>query len=117
MRIDAERPSRPTCRRWMELTGVTAGERGFEERMFACSICHQTEKVIFPVDPLKTDAVGRLAGDCRATGAAHDSAIAAPVMGPRELSEKDEIDRVSLPNEAWAQGPAFGYASISTLVV
>ena len=35
----------------------------------------------------------------------------------RELSEKDEIDRVSLPNEAWAQGPAFGNASISTLVV
>src|SRR5258706_5057419 len=41
------------------------------------------------VDPLKTDAKCRLAGDCRAIGAAHDSAIAAPVMGhARTLGER-----------------------------
>jgi hypothetical protein len=34
-----------------------------------------------------------------------------------ELSEKDEIARVSLPDEAWAQGPEFANASISRLVV
>jgi hypothetical protein len=37
--------------------------------------------------------------------------------GGGELSEKDESDRVSLPNEAWAQGPEFANASISRLVV
>jgi hypothetical protein len=49
----------------MGLAGISAGERGFEERMFECSICHQTQKVIFPVDPLKTDAVGWLASELR----------------------------------------------------
>ena len=34
-----------------------------------------------------------------------------------ELSEKDEIGRVSLPNEARAQGPEFANASISKLLV
>ncbi len=38
-------------------------------------------------------------------------------LGGGELSEKDEIARVSLPNEAWAQGPGFANASISRLVV
>jgi hypothetical protein len=37
--------------------------------------------------------------------------------GGGELSEKDEIARVSLPNEAWAQGPEFANPSISRLVV
>jgi hypothetical protein len=37
--------------------------------------------------------------------------------GGGELPEKDEIARVSLPNEAWAQGPWFANASISRLVV
>jgi hypothetical protein len=49
----------------MGLAGISAGERGFEERIFECSICHQIEKVIFPVDPLKTDAVGWLASELR----------------------------------------------------
>jgi hypothetical protein len=68
MRISSaitERPSCPTCKHRMGLAGISASERGFEERMFECSICHQTQKVIFPVDPLKTDAVGWLASELR----------------------------------------------------
>jgi hypothetical protein len=41
----------------------------------------------------------------------------ARLAGGGELSEKDEIARVSLPNEAWAQGPEFANPSISRLVV
>ena len=38
-------------------------ERGFEERMFACSNCQPTEKI--SVDPMKSDAVGWLAGELK----------------------------------------------------
>jgi hypothetical protein len=51
----AERPSCPTCKRRMGLARLSPGEEGFEERIFECGICHQTEKVLFPIDPLKTD--------------------------------------------------------------
>jgi hypothetical protein len=39
------------------------------------------------------------------------------LAGGGEFSEKEEFARVSLPNEAWAQGPGFANASISRLVV
>jgi len=45
----------------MGLGRISPGERGFEERTFECSTCHRIEKVSFPVDPMKTDAVGWLA--------------------------------------------------------
>ncbi len=61
----AERPSCPTCMRRMGLARISPGDEGFEERIFECSICHQTERVIFPIDPLKTDAVGWLASELR----------------------------------------------------
>jgi hypothetical protein len=59
----AERPSCPTCKHRMGLARLSPGEEGFEVRIFECGICHQIEKVIFPVDPLKTDAVGWLASE------------------------------------------------------
>jgi hypothetical protein len=61
----AERPSCPTCKHRMGLARISPVDRGFEERIFECSICHQTEKVTFPIDPLKTDAVGWLASELR----------------------------------------------------
>jgi hypothetical protein len=38
---------------------------GFEERTFECSTCRRIEKVLFPVDTLKTDAVGWLASELK----------------------------------------------------
>ena len=61
----AERPSCPVCKHRMSLARISPGERGFEERTFECSTCDRIEKVSFPVDPLKTDAVGWLAGELK----------------------------------------------------
>jgi len=49
----------------MGLVRLSPDEEDFEERIFECSICHQTQRVIFPIDPLKTDAVGWLASELR----------------------------------------------------
>jgi hypothetical protein len=49
----------------MGLARVTAGTRGFEDRTFECSTCHRTEKLSVAVDPMKTDALGWLAGEPR----------------------------------------------------
>jgi hypothetical protein len=50
----------------MGLGRISPGERGFEERTYECSTCHRIEKVSFPVDPMKTDAVGWLASEAKA---------------------------------------------------
>jgi hypothetical protein len=60
-----ERPLCPTCMHRMGLTRISPGERGFEERTFECSTCHRIAKISFPVDPLKTDALGWLAGELK----------------------------------------------------
>ena len=60
-----ERPLCPTCKHRMGLARISSGERGFEERTFECRTCHLIEKVSFPVDPMKTDAVGWLAGELK----------------------------------------------------
>jgi hypothetical protein len=60
-----ERPMCPTCKHRMALARVSPGDRGFEERTFECATCHRTQKVSFPVDPLKTDALGWLASELR----------------------------------------------------
>jgi hypothetical protein len=49
----------------MALAGISAGQRGFEDRTFECSTCHRIEKISAVVDPLKTDALGWLAGELR----------------------------------------------------
>ena len=61
----AERPSCPTCKHRMGLTRISPGNRGLEERTFECSTCHWILKISFPVDPLKTDAVGWMASELR----------------------------------------------------
>jgi uncharacterized protein YlaI len=53
----------PTCKHRMGLAGISPGERGFEQRTFECSTCDRVEEVSFPVDPLKTDALGWLASE------------------------------------------------------
>jgi len=49
----------------MRLARVAPLAKGVEERTFECSSCERVEKVSFPVDPMKTDAVGWLAGELR----------------------------------------------------
>jgi hypothetical protein len=61
----AERPMCPACKHWMGLARISPGKRGFEQRTFECSTCHGLETVSFPVDPMKTDALGWLAGDLK----------------------------------------------------
>jgi hypothetical protein len=60
-----ERPMCPTCKHRMALARISPGKRDFEERTFECSTCHRVEKLSFPVDPLKTDALGWLASELK----------------------------------------------------
>jgi len=56
----------------MALAGISGAARGFEQRIFECATCHRTEKISFPVDPMKTDALGWLAGELRPPGKSGD---------------------------------------------
>jgi hypothetical protein len=49
----------------MGLARISPGKRGFEERTFECSTCGRTDKISVPVDPMRSDAVGWLAGELR----------------------------------------------------
>jgi hypothetical protein len=49
----------------MGLARISPGTLGFEDRTFECSTCHRIEQVSFPIDPLKTDALGWLAGELK----------------------------------------------------
>jgi hypothetical protein len=49
----------------MGLARIRPGERGFELRAFECSTCHRLKEMTLPVDPLKTDALGWLAGELK----------------------------------------------------
>jgi hypothetical protein len=60
-----ERPMCPTCKHRMGLARISPGERGFERRTFECSTCRRIEEVSFATDPLKTNAVGWLAGELK----------------------------------------------------
>jgi hypothetical protein len=60
-----ERPMCPTCKHRMALARISPSKRNFEERTFECSNCHRFEKLSFPVDPLKTDALGWLASELK----------------------------------------------------
>jgi hypothetical protein len=61
----SERPMCPVCKHRMALVRISPGQRGFEERTFECSTCERTEVASFEVDPMKTDAVGWLAGELK----------------------------------------------------
>jgi hypothetical protein len=63
--VSGKRPMCPTCKHRMGLARISPGERGFELRSFECSTCHRLEKISIAVDPLKTDALGWLAGELR----------------------------------------------------
>jgi len=49
----------------MGLAHISPGPPGLEDRTFECSTCYRTEKISFPIDPLKTDALGWLASELK----------------------------------------------------
>jgi hypothetical protein len=61
-----ERPRCSRCHTRMMLERVSAGPTGFEHRLFECSKCDQVELSVIASDPLKSNAVGWLAGELRA---------------------------------------------------
>jgi hypothetical protein len=57
---------RPRCRRYqtrMMLERVSSGPIGFEHRLFECPKCDHVEISVIASDPLKSTAVGWLAGN------------------------------------------------------
>lgn len=60
-----ERPMCPACKHRMGLAHISPGPPGLEDRTFECSTCYRTEKISFPIDPLKTDALGWLASELK----------------------------------------------------
>ncbi|AJA66487.1 response regulator [Bradyrhizobium japonicum] len=60
-----DRPMCPVCKHRMALARISPGEREFEEHTFECSTCGRTEKIAVAIDPMKSDAVGWLAGELR----------------------------------------------------
>jgi hypothetical protein len=61
-----ERPRCSLCQTRMMLERVSPGPVGFEHRLFECPKCDQVELRFIASDPLKSDAVGWLAGELRA---------------------------------------------------
>jgi len=56
----------PLCKHRMALTRVSPGKRGIGDRSFECPTCGRIEKISVAVDPMKTNAMGWLAGKLRA---------------------------------------------------
>jgi Zn finger protein HypA/HybF involved in hydrogenase expression len=61
-----ERPRCSRCQTRMMLERVSAGPIGFEHRLFECPKCDQVQLSVIASDPLKSNAVGWLAGELRA---------------------------------------------------
>jgi Zn finger protein HypA/HybF involved in hydrogenase expression len=61
-----ERPRCSRCQTRMMLERVSAGPIGFEHRLFECPKCDQVQLSVIASDPLKSKAVGWLAGELRA---------------------------------------------------
>ena len=59
-----EHPRCPRCSTRMALQRTHAQKDGFEKRMFECAKCHYIETKMV-ADPLKSDAVARLAQSIR----------------------------------------------------
>jgi hypothetical protein len=60
-----ERPRCSRCQARMMLERVSSGPIGFEHRLFECPRCDQVETRVVASDPLKSNAVGWLAGELR----------------------------------------------------
>jgi hypothetical protein len=60
-----ERPRCSRCQTRMMLERVSAGPIGFEHRLFECPKCDQVEMSVIALDPLKSNAMGWLAGELR----------------------------------------------------
>jgi hypothetical protein len=57
------RPRCPACSTRMLTVAIRPGPEGFEHRTFECLRCGHTEKKILACDPLRSSAVGWLAGE------------------------------------------------------
>ena len=62
--ITIERPTCSKCSTPMVLARITPGP-GFEHRIFECSKCDHVKEVMIAKDPMKSDALGWLAGELR----------------------------------------------------
>ena len=62
-----ERPRCSRCQTRMMLARITLRPDGSEQRMFECAKCNGTE-IITVADPLKSEAVARLAANVRGPG-------------------------------------------------
>lgn len=60
-----ERPRCSRCKARMMLERATAGPTGFEKRLFECPKCDNVEISVIASDPLKSKAIGWLAGELR----------------------------------------------------
>ena len=63
---DIERARCFRCQARMMLERVSPGPVGFEHRLFECPKCDQVDLRLIASDPLKSNAVGWLAGGLRA---------------------------------------------------
>lgn len=62
---DIERARCSRCQTRMMLERISTGPIGFEHRVFECPKCDQVEIRVIASDPLKSNAVGWLAGELR----------------------------------------------------
>lgn len=60
-----ERPYCPNCKTRMMLARISPGPPGFDHRLFECPKCNNVENVIVADDPMKSRALGWLAGELR----------------------------------------------------
>ena len=62
--ITIERPTCSTCNAPLMLARIAPGP-GFEHRIFECSKCDHVDAVVIAKDPMKSDAIGWLAGELK----------------------------------------------------
>jgi transposase-like protein len=64
--IQIERLRCPHCTSRMMLARISPGPIGFEHRLFECSKCESVQNEVVASDPMKSNALGWLAGELRA---------------------------------------------------
>ena len=63
--LPIHRPRCPDCQTRMITVAIASGPEGFERRTYECRKCGHAETGIVACDPLKSDAVGWIAGELR----------------------------------------------------
>jgi predicted nucleic acid-binding Zn ribbon protein len=60
-----ERPRCPKCHDRMDLARIMPGPKGYDLRNFECDKCDYVTTVTVVTDPMKSDAMGWLAGSLK----------------------------------------------------